>query len=187
MNISLCIVTALLLFGLPSVICAQNSPQVIDREDLQARVHKTWEGPYTFSDEKIVSIEGQADLHILVYRRRGNDGALVDFASANSLGFLHLLREADSNLKGVVPVLEGVDVLPGENEAEILLRWRHPGQGGLRSVHKYLYNSETLKLVARSDLVNVDRKMKWMIAETVERSTPAKLAPHPASAPIESP
>ena len=182
MNTRLYTVIALVLFALPAFICAQNAPRSIDREEMTARVHQSWEGPYVFSDEQVVSIEGQADLHILIYRQKGNEGALIDFASAVSDGSLRLLREADSNLKGVVPVLEGIDVLPGANEAEILVRWRHPGQGGLRSVHKYRYNSEGLELVARSDLVRVDRKMKWVVAETAERSTPARLAPSSESA-----
>ncbi|MGI6495280.1 MAG: hypothetical protein ACOX5G_04190 [Kiritimatiellia bacterium] len=182
MNTRLYTVTALVLFALSEFIYAQNPTRIIDREEMTVRAHQSWEGPYVFSDEQIVSIEGQTDLHILIYRKRGNEGTLVDFASAASEGSLRLLREADTNLKGVVPVLEGIDVLPGANEAEILVRWRHPGQGGLRSVHKYRYNSEGLELVARSDLVRVDRKMKWVVVEPAERSTPARLAPSSESA-----
>lgn len=177
MNTRLFTVTALVLFALSELIYAQNPPRIINREEMTVRAHQSWEGTYVFFEEKIVSIEGQADLHILIYRKSGNEGTLLDFASAASKGSLRLLREADSNLKGVVPVLEGIDVLPGANEAEILVRWRHPGQGGLRSIHKYRYNSVGLELVARSDLVRVDSKMKWVVAETADRSTPARLAP----------
>jgi len=141
----------------------------IDRTTLSSRTHATWEGSYTFSEDKVLSIEGLKDLHVLIYRCPGEEGTLVDFAEVAADGKLRVLREADTNVKGVTPTLEGVDVLPGPNDAEIIVRWRHPGQGGLRSVEKYRYSVNGLEFVNRSEFVCQGRKMKWISAESLKR------------------
>ncbi len=153
------------------------SAQTIDHEGLSSRTYKTWLGVFAFSEDKILSIEGLEDLHVLVYRCPGKEGTLIDFASPNEDGTLRLLRTADSRIQDAIYTFEGVDVLPGTNEAEVIVRWRIPGQGGLRSVEKYRYNSSDLELVARSEFVSDGRKMKWIKGRPSVPSTPARLSP----------
>ncbi|MBN1425818.1 hypothetical protein JXA88_14805 [Candidatus Fermentibacteria bacterium] len=152
---------------------------VIDRAGLSARAHRTWEGTYTFSEEDVLCIANLPDLHVLIYRHAGNEGTLIEFAEVASEGTLRLLSDADASVKGVTPTLEGVDVLPAAEEAEIIVRWRHPGQGGWRSVRKYRYSPGLVELTAGSDLVRDGRKMKWVKAESFAPSTPAELSPQP--------
>lgn len=171
--------TAGTLLSVGLLVRAEPVTKVVDRASLSSRVHQTWEGSFTFAEEKVVPIEGQEPLHILVYRHSGKESALIDFAVVAD-GGLRLLREAETNVKGVTPSLEGIDVLPGANdgEAEIIVRWRHLGEGGLRSVEKYRYSAAGLELVTKSDLVSDGREKKWVNSKTAERSTPARLAPH---------
>ena len=162
-----------------------DTSQIINREDLSSRVHSIWDGPYTFSEEKVVSIEGMPDLHVLVYRHSDREGAMIDFAEATVDDKLRVLRETDINVKGVTPSLEGIDVFPGASEAEIIVRWRHPGQGGLRSIEKYRYSSSRIEYVAGSDFVSEGRKMKWVKVGYSATSTPATYSPGPASSPTQ--
>jgi len=150
----------LLTYGLLffDVLLAQESKTVIERTALPSRVHQTWEGAYKFSGFKVVKIEGMKDLYVLIYRNLGkSEGHLVDFAVATGDKHLRLLFEADTDLKGVVPILEGVEVFPGRDEAEVIVRWRHPGNGGFRTVEKYRYSATGLSLMDCSEFMMVNR------------------------------
>jgi hypothetical protein len=166
------------LFAVGLLARAEPATKIVDRASLSSRALQTWEGTFAFAEEKNIPIEGQEPLHVLVYRHPTKDSALIEFAVVAG-GALRLLREADTNVKGVTPNLEGIDVLPGANdgEADIIVRWRHLGEGGLRSVEKYRYSAAGLELVTKSDLVNEGREKKWVNSKTAERSTPARLAP----------
>ena len=98
---------------------------------------------------------------------------LLDFAVVDDNVKIRFLQEAQENVKGVTPYLEGVDVLPGSNDAEIIVRWRHPGNGGLRTVEKYRYSANGLEFVNRSEFVCQGRKMKWISADSLERGATA--------------
>ncbi len=158
-----------------------DTAQIISREDLASRAYSIWEGSFTLSEEKVVSIEGMPDLHILVYRQSDKEGALIDFAEAGADNNLRVLREANTDLKGAVPSLEGVDVFLGTNDAEIIVRWRHPGQGGLRSVEKYRYIPGGIELVSGADYVSEGRGMKWVKSGYYTNSTPAAYTPRPVN------
>jgi len=158
-------------------IYGDGTTKTIDREALSSRTYNTWLGVYAFSEENVLSIEGLKNLHILVYRCSGKEGTPIDFVDVSTNGKLRLLRETDLNAKDVTSTLEGVDVLVGLNEAEIIVRWRHPGQGGLRSVEKYCYSASGLELINRSEFVSQGRTMKWVSAETSKCSTPARYFP----------
>ena len=106
---------------------------------------------------------------------------MIDFAEATVDDKLRVLRETDTNVKGVTPSLEGIDVFPGASEAEIIVRWRHPGQGGLRSIEKYRYSSSRIEYVSGSDFVSEGRKMKWVKAGYYTNSTPAAYTPRPVN------
>jgi hypothetical protein len=161
----------------------QGATRIIDREMLSRRTHITWEGTYSLSDESVLRIEGLEDLRVLIYRLAGGEGALVEFAQATADGKVRILHEADASVKGVTPVFEGIDVLVGTNEAEIIVRWRHPGNGGLRSVDKYLYDGGNVRLLMRSHLGGTRQSgLRWTSDATANRSTPAELAPLRSSA-----
>ena len=152
--------------------------QTIDRETLSSRTHTTWEGTYGFSEEQVLRIEGLEELHLLIYRCAGREGMLVDFAQVTTDGRLRLLREADTDVKGVTPVFEGADVLVDSNEADIIVRWRHPGEGGLRTVEKYCYDQSGVRLINRSHFLGTrPEEMRWCGDEDADRSTSAKFRP----------
>ena len=109
------------------------------------------------------------DLHVIKYRRLENEGDLVDFAQDNEKSELRLLLEADANLKGVVPVLESVDVLPDDDGADIIVRWRHPGNGGFRRVEKYRYTAARLVLISRSEFLEINGEKQWISDKALER------------------
>ena len=156
-----------------------------DCGDLPGRVYTNYEGRYTFSDASVLSIQGFGDIHVLKYKCPDHEGVVLVFARITSDGKAMVLRECGPNTKGVTPSLDGVDVFPGTNEAEIIVRWRHPGQGGLRSIEKYRYSSSRIEYVAGSDFVSEGRKMKWVKAGYSATSTPATYSPGPASLPSE--
>lgn len=87
---------------------------------------------------------------------------MVDFAVAGHDGMPRFLRETDENIKGVTPVLDGVDVFPGKNGAEIIVRWRHPGNGGHRTIEKYRYTTSGLELLDKSRFRGRGFGMKWV-------------------------
>jgi len=135
-------------------------------KELSVRTHETWEGTYGYSGVSVIRTEKLRDLYAITYRCKGHEGMLLDFAILEDNGALRFLYDAHEDVKGVTPALEGIDVFPHDQAAEIIVRWRHPGQGGLRTVQKYLYRETTLTLVDQSDFVADGRAMKWV------RSTP---------------
>lgn len=167
---------ALSLFTVLLSVRVGLAEETIERKALSARTHSTWEGSYAYSDEIVLGIENREDLHILVYRHVGKEGTLIEFARALDSN-LRVLRPPNTNIKGVTPSLEGIDVLPGANEAEVLVRWRHLGEGGLRSVDKYIYSASGLSLEGRSDFVTDGKRIMWISGETSQRSTPATYSP----------
>lgn len=98
---------------------------------------------------------------MLVYESPDLEGSLIDLARAHELPALVLLREANTKIEGVTPVFDGIDVFPGENEAEIIVRWRYPGQAELRTVEKYRYDSSGITAIDRSELASPNRRMEW--------------------------
>jgi len=148
-----------------------------NREYLLGRSYKTWLGEYAFSEEKILEIEGLDDLYLLVYRCPGKEGTLIEFANLSTNGIFHLLQEADLKSHDVTSTFEGADVFPGIDEAEVIVRWRHPGQGGLRSVEKYCYKVGSLIRISRSSFVSDGKKGKWVSDQTTGSSTSAKRSP----------
>jgi hypothetical protein len=158
---------------------ARGATNIIDRADLPSRTHCTWEGPYRFSGELVVKIHEMKDLHVLTYRKSGSEGVLVDFAEVNDKGDIRILLETNANPKGVVPAFEGVDVFPGSNEAEIIVRWRHPGNGGFRTVEKYRYTAVELVLMTRSEFMDIDGEKIWISTDVLERKD-AEMKEYPA-------
>lgn len=164
---TLCVLILISLFCTES--WAQGVPRVVERANLSSRAYPTWEGVYKFTEDIVITIKGMNDLHLLQYRRVGHDGVLVDFAAPHGEGELKLLVTADANLKGVVPLLEGVDVFPGKDEADIIVRWRHPGNGGLRTVDKYRYAQLGLILMDRAHLMDIGEGMQWISEDALKR------------------
>lgn len=136
---------------------------------LAPRTHKTWEGVYTFSSVSVIRIEGLRNLYVIAYGCEGHQGVLLDFAIVDDDDELVFIQETHQEVKGVTPALEGIDVFPQKGSAEIIVRWRHPGQGGLRTVQKYLYKETTLELIDQADFVSAGRQMKWTKSESYTR------------------
>ena len=169
-----------LLFLLSGVSLAQEATNIIEFTTISSRAHHTWEGDYKFSGETIVKISGLQDLHVLKYRRLGGEGDLVDFAQDSGKNKLRILLEADTNLKGVVPVFESVDVLPVDDGAEIIVRWRHPGNGGFRRAEKYRYTASGLMLIIRSEFMEIDGQVQWISAKALARKAAETKTRYPA-------
>lgn len=163
LNILVC---GLLLSG---ITLGEGVSNVIERATLSSRTHRTWEGVYKFSGESTLKMWGLKDLHVLKYRTSGSEGDLVEFTNENAKDTLQLLREVNTNVKGVTPVLEGIDALPNDDGAKIIVRWRHPGQGALRMVEEYHYTANGLMLVSRSHLMEIDGERQWISDTALER------------------
>ena len=136
------------------------SPAIM--KELAARTYETWEGVYTFREATVIRIEGLRDLHAITYRCEGHDGMLLDFAVLEEDGTLRFLQETHEEVKGVTPYVEGIDVFPQDGAAEIIVRWRHPGQGGHRTVEKYVYRETSIELVDQADFRGKHRGLKWV-------------------------
>ena len=147
----------------------------IKREACPLRIHQTWKGVFTFSEDLIVKIHGLEDLHVLVFRESVDNvgSALIDFAQVTPDGDVRILLGADPKVPGEIPVLEGIDVIPDGNRAEIIVRWRHPGNGGFRMVEKYIYEPPKLVLVARSEFMFIEGELKWISEVDLERKEEA--------------
>jgi hypothetical protein len=177
MNIQSSMMTTALTLLVLSMSYGAPSSGVVEQEDLNLRRYTTWEGTYSFSEEIALGIEGLGDLRIYLYRQAGKGGTLITFASVLPDGKLRVLLEADVNTKGVVPTFDGVDVLVGAKEAEIFVRWKHPGVGGGRTFQKYRLSTHGLVLVSCSHLVRKGRELKWISDESAELSMPAEYTP----------
>lgn len=143
-----------------------------DYGDLPGRVYTNYEGHYTFSDAAVLSIEGYGDIHVLKYKCSAHEGVVVVFARITSDGTVQVLRECGPNSKGVTPYLEGIDVIPEGDRAELIVRWRHPGQGGLRTVEKFLCTSDKLDLLNSSEYTDKkigERGMRWINSADLTR------------------
>ncbi len=155
--------------------------KMVNRAALRTTVHRTWEGAYKFSEEQVIHIEGQDDLHVLPYHRDdwGVKSSLISFAREATRGRLEVLTEPDTTEKGETPMLEGIDVLPGKSSADVIVRWRVPGQGGRRVVEMYRYSGGRIAAVARSNFnlmpAGDGRTMWW--SEDRGDATPATPAP----------
>ena len=90
-------------------------------------------------------------------------------------------RTITTHVKVVNPSLAGIDVSLDATDAEIIVRWRHPGKDGLRSIDKYRYSQGGMELVAGSDYVSEGRRMKWVKAGSSAPSKPATYSPRPVS------
>ena len=154
---------------------AQQSPILPQLEKkVASRTHRTWEGTYVYADLTVVRVEGQRDLYVARYVCPNREGSLLDFFVAGDENEITFLQEAAGDRKGVTPVFEGIDAFVSSQAAELIVRWRHPGSGGLRTVEKYRYDSTNLRLVGRTDLLGKDGGLKWV--DSSER-TSAQLAP----------
>ena len=171
-------VLSAVLFSSPTF--GQSDKGIIERADLSTRIYSTWEGAYKFAEERVLKIDGLKDLHVLIYRRSGSEGELLDFALSDTTGTkLELICEANVNVKGVTPVLEGIDMFPTSSATDIIVRWRHPGQGRLRAVEKYLYTAKKFELVTRDELMVRGRERKWSNAEDLQREAMNAAYPRP--------
>ena len=69
----------------------------------------------------------------------------------------------------MVPYSARVEVFPGKDEAEVIVRWRHPGNGGFLTVEKYRYSANGLALMERSEFMTVDGEKKWISESTLKQ------------------
>jgi hypothetical protein len=150
----------------------ENLPADLVKE-LSARTHATWEGVYAYSGASVIRIEGLRELWAITYRCEGHEGVLLDFAVVDDVGRLRFLQEAHQEaheeVKGVTPVLDGIDVFPGDGQAEIIVRWRHPGQGGHRTIQKYTYTGTSMELVDQADFHGKHMGLKWVKSKPFTR------------------
>ncbi len=119
------------------------------------RAKRNWEGRYTCthaSSIRVLHIEGQATLYIAPYRLADDPAkrTVIDVFVVEEDMKVRLLYEGAPNKMGTTDRLDSIDVLPSENEAEVILRWRCLGNGGLRSVEKFIYDSKSFILVNAS-------------------------------------
>ncbi len=145
----------------------------VTRNGLRAQTLSTWEGKYQFADEIVVNIDGLPPLHTFQFRAQSREGDLIVIGTILQNETVSVLIDADTNRKGVTPIFEGIDALPDSQGADILIRWRHPGQAGLRSVDRFRYQDGKLLKVMRADLVVQGGRRLWVRGSDVIESRPA--------------
>jgi hypothetical protein len=166
--------------ALPVTVFTQpDSGAVVRLEDVRVRRFDGEQGKFGFCGDEVVHVEGQADLHIIKYCVTGHEGTLVEFGQDVGDNRVRVLRKPTVLPQGVAPILEGVDVLPDGNDAEVLVRWRHSGQGGLRTVEKYRYGVTGMQWVTSADFTG-HGSMKWVTKRGIV-SRPAPRIPGPRS------
>lgn len=129
---------------------------------LRGRTHKTWEGEYLFERYFVIRIESQADICVAVYACKGHEGNVLEFFLLEEDGTPHFLAKAPSDRKGVTPTLEGIDVFPAQEHAELIVRWKDPGHGGSRTIQKYSYDSKSVRLVASAEYLGRGLGERWI-------------------------
>lgn len=146
-------------------------------KELSTRTHETKEEVYTFAGVGVIHIEGLRDLYVVRYQRKSEEpdqtqeGALLDFAVVDDEGKLRFLYDTHEGVGGVIPTVEGIDVLPGDAQAEIMVLRQYPPNAGERTltVQKYLYKGTSMELVDQADLVSVgEGQTKWVKAESFD-------------------
>ena len=132
-------------------------------KEVMAKTHRTWEGTYEFWGLDTVAIEGQENLYVVMYTIPGDKerNSLIDFFVVGQGKKARYLWESPEDVKGVTPILEGIDVFPGKKEAEVIVRWRHPGQGLARTVQKFSYSAKGMRLADESFYTGKD-EFRWI-------------------------
>jgi len=119
-------------------------------------------------------MEGQANLYVIIYKldSPNSDANLIDWFIVGNDKKIAYLRRADEKVMGMTPALQGTDVIPGKDEAEIIVRWTNPWMGGGRTVQKFSYCSKGLVLLAEAEYLGRP-EMKWRrVVEDVGEAAP---------------
>ncbi len=122
---------------------------VVSVEHVLSRSFKTAEGTFESIGDEVVEIEGQRPLHVFRFTRGEHEGEVVVIGQDQGNNMVRVLR--GPNLKASAPTLGGIEALPERNAAEVLLLWRHPGQGGVVTLEKYRYSGSGLEWVTSVD------------------------------------
>ena len=172
-------ITLAFIFSLTGFVSIFGNTNTINRTTIHSRTLTTWEGKYSFSEESIIRIDGLKNLHIIKYNRIKGGSTLIEFATGNGKEKLDIILGADTHIKGVFPILESIDAIPDAKGADIIIRWRHPGNGSFRRVDKYRYTGSSIILINRAEYIRLRGKMQWIsekrlsyIAEEVQNQNP---------------
>lgn len=133
---------------------------------------ETWEGRYSVSEIVTAATNSiGASLHFAIYRHvRKNespgwyDGILAEVYQYQT-GAVVKLTHADTNIKGVTPVLQRIGVSTNYPFAAYWMLWRHPGNGGLQKYTEYAFTNNCFSLVRHLEFGDVKPNRHWYLVE----------------------
>lgn len=133
---------------------------------------RTWEGTYSimdFVDATTNSVE--PTLHFAIYgHERMNEnpmwycGNLFEAYQCQT-GVVTKLFSAETNIKGVTPVLQRIGVVTNYTFAAYWMLWRHPGNGGLQKYTEFAHTNNCFSLVRHLEFGDVRPNMHWYLVE----------------------
>ncbi len=129
---------------------------------------ETWEGRYSFSCLIPLGHVGSSNvLYGCLYRCDSrnaatlwHEGTLLE-AYAVSTGHVSRVMAADTDIKGVTPVLLEAAVLTNGPSASYGFMWRHPGNGGFMRCTEYVYTNQAMRQIGRWEYVGNRNDKHW--------------------------
>ncbi len=129
---------------------------------------ETWEGFYSFSETVTATTNSSGtSLHFVVYRHEmmsespgWYDGILFEVYQCQT-GVVMKLISADTNIKGVTPVLQRIGVATNYPFAAYWMLWRHPGNGGLQKYVEYAFTNNCFSPIRHLEFGDVKPNRRW--------------------------
>lgn len=159
-----CLIISLGVASLQHSQADQDTMEII-RRFVSGETRKTWQGAFRFKEAIRLQGEGFATIFAVTYASREHTGQIVDFVRVSDSGQLMILYRGRGNSKGVTPELDTIDILPQGSKTEIIVRWRHPGTGGHRTIQKFRWDGDTLALVSQSDYLGKELGDQWICSQ----------------------
>ena len=143
------------IFNLVSLVTIGSATCCDAVYDMMVTNHlETWEGAYYASEIVPLSTNGlMGSLYCGIYSNENYNaetgwrgGSLVEVYQCSGTNVNRLLS-AETNIKGVTPVLQRIGISTNNPFAAYWMLWRHPGNGGLQKYTEYAFTNNCLSLV----------------------------------------
>ena len=131
---------------------------------------ETWEGTYSLTNVVEFASNGTDRIFACLYvcdekgYSRADGRTIVDVYSGNSR-CIKRIHAADTNIKGVTPVLQRIGIATNYPFAAYWMLWRHPGNGGLQKYTEYAFTNGCFSLVRHLEFGDVKPNRRWYLVE----------------------
>jgi hypothetical protein len=164
------ILIAMLFIGNLTIYANGIEQQALETE-FRKKEFETWAGVFKYKEYISVKTEGLQELFIVIYQNETREN-LADFAVKRNQEIKYLFERREE--KGAIPIFDGYEVFPNKGKAEIILRWRITGSGGIIVAQKFVFDGSKIILL---DQASGSGKSIWKKSLEEAPSSQPKLAP----------